>query len=180
MLANLSATAKDRAVSLAWIEHLVGDIHQPLHAMEMFASDLPDGDNGGNEIAVRGEGGVTRLHSYWDGVMSNSDAYDAVEFLAEDILNDPQLQRGKLHEMAERPAYTQWADESYRWAIAMAYLNGRLRYAISRDYYDKRINESDVPALPHSYYANARSLSRRRIALAGYRLAEQVATLLPK
>jgi hypothetical protein len=178
-LADLHATGKDRAVALAWVEHLVGDVHQPLHAIAMFSADLPDGDHGGNEIVIRAEGAVTRLHSFWDSVMSNSDAYDAVEFLAEDILNDPQLQRAKLHELAERPAFTQWADESYRWATSMSYLNGRLRYAMARDYYDKRINDNDVPPVPPSYYANTRALARRRIALAGYRLAEQVATLLP-
>ena len=178
-LADLHAAGKDRAVALAWVEHLVGDIHQPLHAITMFSPDLPEGDRGGNEIVIRGEGTVTRLHSYWDSVMGTSDAYEAVDFLAEDILNDPQLARVKLGELAERPAFPQWADESFRYAKAVTYLNGRLRFAMSKDYYDKVITDADVPNVPISYYANTRALSRRRIALAGYRLAEQVATLLP-
>jgi hypothetical protein len=178
ILADLAASGKDRAVALAWLEHLVGDIHQPLHAITMFSADLPEGDRGGNEIVIRGEGNVMRLHAYWDGVMGTSDAYEAIEFLADDIANDAQLARPKLHELAERPAFAAWADESFRWATSVTYLNGRLRFAMSKDYYDKRLNDADVPNVPTSYYANARLLSRRRIALAGYRLAEQVATLL--
>jgi len=179
ILADASAKPADRAVALCWVNHLVGDVHQPLHAISMYSQEYPDGDRGGNADVIRADGNVIRVHSYWDGILGNSDAHDAVEFLADGILTDPQLARPKLHELAERPAFAQWADESYRWAIALAYLNGRLRTAHADAYYDKRINDADVPPVPHSYYANARDLSRRRIALAGYRLAEQITTLMP-
>jgi hypothetical protein len=179
-LADTSAKPADRAVALCWMMHLVGDVHQPLHAISMYSVEYPDGDRGGNSDVVRGNDNVMRVHAYWDGILGNSDAYEAVEFLAEGILDDPQLARPKLHEMAERPAFAQWADESYRWAIAMAYLNGRLRTAHADAYYDKTLTDADVPPTPPSYYTNARELSRRRIALAGYRLAEQITTLMPK
>jgi hypothetical protein len=179
ILTDANAKPVDRAVALCWVIHLAGDVHQPLHAISMYSQEYPDGDRGGNADVIRADGNVLRVHSYWDGILGNSDAYDAVKFLAGGILNDPQLARPKLHELAERPAFAQWADESYRWAIALAYLNGRLRTAHADAYFDKRINDADVPPVPHSYYANARELSRRRIALAGYRLAEQITTLLP-
>jgi hypothetical protein len=179
ILADAGDKPADRAIALCWVMHLVGDVHQPLHAISLYSHEYPDGDRGGNADVVRGDGNVIRVHSYWDGILGSSDAYDAVEFLAEGILTDPQLARPRLHELAERPAFAQWADESYRWAIALAYLNGRLRTAPADAYFDKRINDADVPSVPHSYYANARDLSRRRIALAGHRLAEQIATLMP-
>jgi len=42
-----------KAIGLAWLFHLVGDIHQPLHTAQLFTIDYPKGDRGGNEICVR-------------------------------------------------------------------------------------------------------------------------------
>jgi hypothetical protein len=42
-----------RAIALAWLFHLVGDIHQPLHTAQLFIVDYPQRDRGGNEICVR-------------------------------------------------------------------------------------------------------------------------------
>ena len=33
-----------KAIALAWLFHLVGDIHQPLHAAQLFTVDYPNGD----------------------------------------------------------------------------------------------------------------------------------------
>jgi S1/P1 Nuclease len=45
--------AERKAIALAWLFHLVGDIHQPLHTAQIFTIDYPQGDRGGNEICVR-------------------------------------------------------------------------------------------------------------------------------
>ena len=42
-----------KAIALAWLLHLVDDIHQPLHTVQLFTSEYPKGDRGGNEICVR-------------------------------------------------------------------------------------------------------------------------------
>ena len=34
------------AIALAWVFHLVGDIHQPLHTVQLFTVDYPQGDRG--------------------------------------------------------------------------------------------------------------------------------------
>jgi len=52
-LKDANAPAAERAVALAWIEHLVGDVHQPLHASSFFSADYPRGDKGGNSFAVK-------------------------------------------------------------------------------------------------------------------------------
>jgi S1/P1 Nuclease len=44
---------EQKAIALAWLFHLVGDIHQPLHTAQLFTVDYPQGDRGGNEICVR-------------------------------------------------------------------------------------------------------------------------------
>ncbi|MCE4557980.1 S1/P1 nuclease [Roseateles cellulosilyticus] len=63
-IAVLKSKAPDEArrKALKWVIHLVGDLHQPLHAGFK-------GDKGGNLYQVRAFGRGTHLHSLWDGVM---------------------------------------------------------------------------------------------------------------
>jgi len=35
-----------RAIALAWLFHLVGDIHQSLHTVQLFTVEYPKGDRG--------------------------------------------------------------------------------------------------------------------------------------
>jgi hypothetical protein len=62
-----------RAIALAWLFHLVGDIHQPLHTAQLFTVDYPQGDKGGNEICIRvtEAGQPMDLHRFWDGVITS-------------------------------------------------------------------------------------------------------------
>jgi S1/P1 Nuclease len=66
---NNSSDAERRAIALAWLFHLVGDVHQPLHTAQLFTVDYPNGDRGGNEICVRvtQAGQPMNLHRFWDG-----------------------------------------------------------------------------------------------------------------
>lgn len=57
---GLDATKRWQA--LAWLCHLVGDLHQPLHAG--YRSDL-----GGNTVEVNYRGEQGNLHQYWDRVL---------------------------------------------------------------------------------------------------------------
>ena len=54
----------EKAISLCWIFHLTGDVHQPLHTSALFNEGrFIKGDLGGNAISVKGMG---TLHTYWD------------------------------------------------------------------------------------------------------------------
>ena len=37
---------------LRFLIHVIGDIHQPLHASTFFSDEYPDGDMGGNKFYV--------------------------------------------------------------------------------------------------------------------------------
>jgi hypothetical protein len=52
ILRNGSDPAK-RGIALSWLFHLIGDIHQPLHTIQLFSREYPNGDRGGNEMCVR-------------------------------------------------------------------------------------------------------------------------------
>ena len=42
-----------KAVALAWLFHLVGDIHQPLHTAQLFTVEYPKGDRGRESALYR-------------------------------------------------------------------------------------------------------------------------------
>ena len=62
-MADPQAAPRARNEALKWVVHLVGDLHQPLHAAD-------DGDRGGNAVQVALAGFRTRgresLHRAWD------------------------------------------------------------------------------------------------------------------
>jgi hypothetical protein len=50
----------ERLLALRFLLHLVGDVHQPLHASD-------NADQGGNQVAVSGPGNIKgSLHRFWD------------------------------------------------------------------------------------------------------------------
>ncbi|MBS1704209.1 MAG: S1/P1 nuclease [Armatimonadetes bacterium] len=53
---------------LYWIEHVTGDLHQPLHCVSSYEYESK-GDAGGNFFKIKklGGEGTTNLHSFWDG-----------------------------------------------------------------------------------------------------------------
>ncbi len=64
--------ASYRAYYLAWIAHLVGDIHQPLHTTERFSAAHPKGDAGGNTVRFPGNpdpNAPRNLHGFWDSLL---------------------------------------------------------------------------------------------------------------
>ncbi|WP_243843219.1 S1/P1 nuclease [Sphingomonas vulcanisoli] len=66
MLADRKLPARDRLTALALLVHFVGDLHQPLHAVEH------DNDQGGNKVkASYGAVTGTNLHSIWDGLLAD-------------------------------------------------------------------------------------------------------------
>ena len=78
-----------RAIALAWLFHLVGDIHQPLHTAQLFTVDYPQGDRGGNEICVRVKEAERPmdLHRFWDGVITSSSNLTRLRNEAAALLN---------------------------------------------------------------------------------------------
>jgi len=62
VLAQPTGTPQTRWQALAFLCHLVGDLHQPLHA------GFRD-DRGGNRVEVTYHGEDGNLHEWWDGVL---------------------------------------------------------------------------------------------------------------
>ena len=55
-----------KAMMTRYMIHCVGDMHQPLHAAEMFNDQYRYGDYGGNSININYAGFPSELHLFWD------------------------------------------------------------------------------------------------------------------
>ncbi|HVV67560.1 MAG TPA: S1/P1 nuclease [Gammaproteobacteria bacterium] len=65
ILSSDQASAAQKARSLAYVLHLVGDAHQPLHCINRISRQFPQGDRGGNLFPIQ-DNRVTNLHAFWD------------------------------------------------------------------------------------------------------------------
>lgn len=66
VLANKYATSFDKGIAFRILIHVVGDLHQPLHAATRVSRALPGGDRGGNLFPLQANPVAKNLHAYWD------------------------------------------------------------------------------------------------------------------
>lgn len=176
----------NRAVRVCWLFHLIGDLHQPLHAVALVDEKLfPNGhhdDQGGNLLAIRPDSNSKpqRLHAYWDGILGYDSRFSSVCDFADLLSRDPTLASDKLEELATHKHPRDWAAESFAAAKTHAYREGKLPLVLYADVERKTIGEDKVPAVSTFDGANSRTLARRRLVLAGNRLAETLKSVLAK
>ena len=140
------------AYDVPWIEHLVGDSHQPLHATSRYLKSQPKGDAGGNFVFV--QGGKT-LHALWDDAAAPRDlSYEDVVRYAREIT-------------AEYPAQDLGSLDPREWMMESFELDKSTVYTFGLE-----TGSKEHPlAMPPGYEEKAKSVGRQRVALAGYRLA---------
>lgn len=134
---------------LPWLIHLVGDIHQPLHTTARFDRDHPNGDRGGNAIAMKSG----NLHSYWDSRVGTSETDRFLDQLTATI----QSRHPRPSRLDMNPA--QWAKEGFDLGNQVYGFTGTG-------------TEQSPAILSDAYSVQARETAYARAALAGYRLAE--------
>jgi hypothetical protein len=172
------APPEQRAIALAWLFHLVGDVHQPLHTAQLFTREYPTGDRGGNEICVRVEPdrAPLDLHRLWDGLITSSNNVNRLRRIASQLRS--RFPRAGLTELRSIDPES-WAIESYEGAVQIAYQNGNLRGTPKGQHHDCR-EITDVAVLPNGYAATARPVADRRVVLAAYRLASMLVRISEK
>jgi hypothetical protein len=176
----------NRAVRVCWLFHLIGDLHQPLHAVALVDEQLfPEGDHGdqgGNLLAIRADANAKpqRLHAYWDGILGYDSRFSSVCDFAELLSRDPTLAPDKLEELSRHQTPRDWAAESYAAAKTHVYRDGKFPRVPYADVEAMRLAANDVPVISTFDGAACRTLARRRMVLAGHRLAETLKTVLAK
>lgn len=149
ILSDPATTVEQKAFALPWLMHVIGDVHQPLHAVSRFTHDFPGGDRGGNQVQI----GETNLHSYWDQLLGRSDDDKSVLLLAKKIKDGTRR--------AAKGTPETWIEESF--ILAKDGLVYRYQGAGTKA----------APAVASPAYRNmAVAIARVRVAEAGYRLAD--------
>ncbi len=170
-LRDPAAGAEARAASLSWLIHLVGDLHQPLHCAELVTPRYPPptGDRGGNLFFVAVGGQPMNLHAFWDALPGSAKHPDEVLAQAADL--EKRFPPAALAELGTAKDPTAWSLEGRQVAIDQGYLHGTLPGTS-----DPHI----VPPLPlpDGYATKSKAVAERRLALAGYRLAELLRQVL--
>jgi hypothetical protein len=157
-----------RAIALAWLFHLIGDLHQPLHTVQLFTREYPNGDRGGNEVCVRVAPGraAIDLHRLWDGLITSSNKVGQVSKIATEL--HTKFSRVALREL-DNDKPEGWAKESYDIATKIAYEGGTPRGNPKGSARDCR-ELKDADFLTSGYPARAKLIAERRIYLASSRL----------
>jgi hypothetical protein len=153
-----------KSYDVVWLEHLVGDVHQPLHATSRFTKNHPHGDAGGNLVDFCQKPCKDELHAYWDGLLGDKPSIDEVSQLGQTLLSSAKPAG------ADSVDPHTWVDDSFGLAKAMVYV-----VPISSD------NDPSVPISPRpdsSYQVKATALAKSQATLAGYRLADLLNTHL--
>jgi hypothetical protein len=155
----------ERAVALCWVMHLVGDLHQPLHASGLYSAgrfaDL-DGDRGGNEIGVAGVEGARNLHAVWDDLMGDSFHLPTLVKEAGEVGKWGNGERVNVTE------YRAWMEESYAVAREAAYAEEVLK--VVREGEKRSDQQLRAVVLSAQYMKKAKGIARERVGAAGARL----------
>jgi hypothetical protein len=142
VVADRNAPVAVRRMALRYVAHIVGDMHQPLHAGRAA-------DTGGTGIVVSYRGETTNLHFFWDS-------------------NLVEMEPGNEYEIAKRLRSNLTEEDRLRWQSgdAVAWTNESLELVRSYAYTREAAGE-----LPEDYIEKARPVVRTRLLQAGIRLA---------
>lgn len=163
ILKDPRAQPRHRNEALKWLAHLVGDIHQPLHAAD-------HDDRGGNRVEVSFFGerdnapyGTINLHAIWD--------VHLLKRLLEQRGGEAAFQvawiSGSDKAAWERGTPAQWMAESHRLARSVVYR--RLPGGFSCG-----SQPNGVVAIDERYYEHAAPVVEMQIRKAGIRLAKLI------
>ena len=167
MLRDPTASDADKAIALAWVLHLGGDIHQPLHDSARVTKYDPKGDQGGNlfMLSPKGATGDDRinLHWYWDSIVGRNvprvnDACDSdyLPAIAQQMMK--KFPSSRMRNRLEIGKFDRWQQEGFQIA--------------STKVYPSSLKFGEMPS--ESYKKMAFEIAQEQIALAGYRLGEML------
>jgi hypothetical protein len=153
-IAGAGASDDIKSYDLVWLEHLVGDVHQPLHATSRFSADLPTGDRGGNSVALCASPCKNELHAFWDNVLGTSKS-STTAIAAADKLAAPPAGAAAIADVQA------WISESFE--------------AAKKFVYASPVGPGAGPyTLDAAYKAKAKTEAKVRVELAGVRLANLI------
>jgi hypothetical protein len=158
VLQDPKASRADKQLALRFVIHLVGDLHQPLHAGKCC-------DKGANDVKVTWFGKPTNLHAVWDSAIVDDEQLSFSELAA-------KLER----HISDRQLIGWWDINPRDWVSESAELRDQL-YPTAADMPKPKPGQKakkGQPALPdlsYSYVYRFTPLMEQRLEQAGVRLA---------
>lgn len=145
---------------LYWIEHVTGDLHQPLHCVSSFEYN-EKGDAGGNRFKIKRLEAetMTNLHSSWDGGIGRAIGEEREKGKSGNI---EQVSDRWTSDKPIQPSADQAKDlDPMNWIKAGAKLADRYVYG--------NLKQGDRPDMNYLFVQS--DLCRKQAVLGGYRLA---------
>lgn len=172
ILRNPRAKPGARATALCWLFHVLGDMHQPLHAGHRQDVHFPLTDAAGVKGWVRrgANAPAETFHYFWDLAADRpGDDFAGAESIA-------ATEEAALPEVAEPNRdtlsdYREWVRESERIAAERVYPGATEAEGTRRE---------KAGILSPDYLAQAHAIAEKRIGEAGERLADLLAALFPR
>jgi hypothetical protein len=168
LLREGSRPVPERAMFTAWLLHLAGDIHQPLHCASRVTAQEPAGDRGANLflLDLRPDGERNKLHAYWDGMLDHAfprGPEEGSSAYLRRLANTAKTAhpRNTMSTMLKLGKFEDWARESL---------------AAAKNAYPPSLRRDQAP--PSKYRSAGGKIALKRVALAGYRLAATLEELL--
>ena len=161
LLADSTQDLADRAVALCWILHLMGDIHQPLHTGSLFSQTVLEvGDAGGNRISTNPH---RNLHAAWDGALRDDGINASLPLVLESVagFTNSELQNSESD-------WTLWMAESREILLSIVYTEEMKNAIRAADSDGTDLKDQSLSA---EYIVGMKNVSRKRLGLAGLRMA---------
>jgi len=155
-IASADTSDDIKSYDLVWLEHLVGDVHQPLHATSRFSADLPKGDRGGNSVVLCANPckSKSELHAYWDDLLGTTKLPTTAITAADKLPAAPAAAAAVADDQV-------WITESFKAAMKFVYV--------------PPVGPGAGPyTLDAAYKSQAKTEAKARIELAGVRLANLI------
>lgn len=164
-LIRSSASNSAKAIAIAWLQHIIGDLHQPLHTSARVTDSEPKGDQGGNLFLLTPQGTPRpqqeNLHWFWDSIIErnipNRDNDCDAEFvipIAEKLMKSYPYE--KVRGRVAPGNFTGWISESLKLAQVEVFSPDLIRFQKPSEKYKKK----------------AFNVARERLTMAGYRMGD--------
>jgi len=175
ILRDSTRPVRERNEALKWIVHLVGDIHQPLHAASnIYAAGVLDEerhatDRGGNDVTVALAGVKTRgkreLHGVWDNELVNL----SLGLRVTERAGPAKAVIDRLAQEARAIPPNRLSGSALKWTLESNALARKYAYNFAGFACNQPVN--GIVVLDRSYIETATQLIPKQLELAGARLA---------
>lgn len=158
---NNNSNVFERARSLAFLAHIVGDLHQPEHTVSAFSRAHPNGDKGGNSFTLGYQGQSKNAHAVWDegvGVFEGDATQDQINQMTQTLTTLYPASSFGVKVKDVKP--DDWQQEGIQNAQNFVY------------------DTVEGKQVSSSYMTLGKQVAGQEAALAGYRLAALLNSLL--